>query len=79
MHTSVVAEAVLMIGDRAQGHLGAQDHGPAAEATHRHLRESIVPGIVSLSSSYADQVMLMTPQVLIDLMHLPYVQVSLSW
>lgn len=56
LYTFVVAEAVLMIGDRAQGHLGVPtlqgvDHGPTAGATHRRLKEKIIPGIVC---SYGD-------------------------
>jgi hypothetical protein len=44
-----------MIGDRDQGQLDVPtlqgvDHGPAAEATHRHLRESIIQGIGLLST-----------------------------
>jgi hypothetical protein len=34
-----------MIGDHA--------HGPAAKATHQHLREIIIQGIGLLSTSYA--------------------------
>ncbi|KAL6593765.1 hypothetical protein ACP70R_048666 [Stipagrostis hirtigluma subsp. patula] len=45
----VIAEAVPMTGGRAQGRLHIPtlqgvDHGPAAEATHRHLSEIIIQG-----------------------------------
>jgi hypothetical protein len=47
--TSVVAEAVLMIGGCAQGHLGTAillgvDQGPTAQATRQHLSESTIQG-----------------------------------
>jgi len=48
--TSVVAEAVLMIGGCAQGHLVTAillgvDQGPTAQATRQHLSESTIQGM----------------------------------
>ena len=48
--TSVVAEAVLMIGGCAQGHLVTEillgvDQGPTAQATRQHLSESTIQGM----------------------------------
>jgi hypothetical protein len=77
---SAAAEAVLMMGDHAQGHLDSPlqgvDHGPEAEATHLHPRESIVQGIVFLSSSYADHFMALIQVLIVDMTAI--YQVSLS-
>jgi hypothetical protein len=53
--TSAAAEAVLTTGGHvlldvvALGHLDTlADHGPPAEATRLHLRESVIPGLYYL-------------------------------